>query len=532
MSDLLDEDLHEHVRWWDDLELTGKTEAARQKQLLALNERLEKLYAYCKQDVEAERLAEKHLYPLSDYERQVYLLDQKINDRGIGVDLDTTRAALELIDRASKRLDERIAVVTQGSVTALTQRDRLVAWLASKGCPMRSLDKQGVSEALSDKTLPAEVREALELRQLGAKSSVRKLQAIINQASTEGRVHGNLLYHGATTGRFSGKGVQLQNLPRPQILNEPEDAIPYILRGDLDEIEMCFGPPQQVASDVIRSLFQGGPGKVLYAADFAAIEARVLAWVAGQNDLVEQFKNGEDIYCSFGSRMYGKTINKKDHPKERQISKGVVLGAGFMLGAIKFQASCEKQGLIISFEEAEKAIKAYRSTYKHISRFWYDIERAAIRAVNNPTKIVSFKCFKFRMKGTNLRLLLPSGRVLNYPYARVVKNTTPWGDVKDAVEVMAVNAVTRKWEPAIISPGTWTENVVQAIARDLMVAAMFRLEQANYPVVLTVHDEVVSEVDEGYGDVKEYENLVAETPDWASGLPVAAEGWFGKRYRK
>lgn len=531
-DDVFDDDDYGQVRWWDDLEITGKTEASREKQRQEHQERLTKLYDYCIKDVESERLGETKLYPLSDSERQVYLLDQRINDRGILADIDTVECALGLVDKAAGRLQERIAKITGGWVTTLNQRDRLIKWFAAQGCHFTSLDKQGITNALKRTDLPPLVREVLEIRQIGAKSSTKKLEAIMAMADDKGRIHGNLLYHGASTGRFAGKGVQLQNLPRPELLDNPEEAIPFIRRGNIDEIEMCFGPTQTVVSDIIRSLFMAEEGKVLYAADFAAIEARVLAWIAGQDDLVKQFANGDDIYCSFGSIVYGKKINKKEHPRERQLGKAAVLGLGFGMGAPKFEMTCAKDQIFLPSDEFKRIVTLYRDTYYMIPRFWYGLERAALKAVANPHLVVTYRGLRLRMRDGNLRLQLPSGRVLNYPQAKVVDARTPWGEVKRAVEISAVNAMTRKWERATVSPGTFVENVVQAIARDLMVAAMFRLEEANYPVILTVHDEVISEVDESYGSVAEYESLVAATPDWAAGLPVKAEGWSGKRYRK
>ena len=222
-------------------------------------------------------------------------------------------------------------------------------------------------------------------------SSPGKLQAILNMADSEGRIHGNLLYHGASTGRFSGKGVQLQNLPRPEILKEPEDAIPYIKKGDIDLIEMCFGPVQTVAADVIRSLVMAAKGKVLYAADFAAIEARVLAWLAGQQDLVDQFADGDDIYCNFASIIYGRPINKKDDPRYRQLGKASVLGLGYAMGASKFALTCAKDQIFLEEEEYKRVVTLYRETYSQIPKFWYALERAAMRAISSPNSVVTLR---------------------------------------------------------------------------------------------------------------------------------------------
>ena len=822
MSDFntdIDEEDFGVVRWWDDLELTGR-EKKDEKELAAWAARLSQLYDYCKTDVEAERSATDQLYPLSPDEQEVYYFDQIVNDRGVAVDIETTRQAIALIDRSSNEINKRIFKLTDGAVDTVGKVSKLTQWMASQGFVATSLDKNTLAEALRNTEIPPQVREALELRQLGSKTSVKKLFAILNMAEEDNRIRGQMLYHAASTGRFAGKGVQLQNLPRPD-LPYPEQVIPYIKRGAMEEIELCFGPVQNAISDCIRSLIIAGPQKVFYAADFAAIEARVLAWIAGQDDLLVQFANDEDIYLAFASLIYNKPLNKKQHAFERQLGKaclsgetlvytdrgllplqdittdirlwdgskwvnhgglifqgiketltlcGVsltpdhlvlcgtewkesqylaqdenslslalataaenllspdlsgeyerglltssfgataprnlnmpspeivfgistaldappvllkkaglhandigdtqmfapmmsigsvcstvyrllsaavqtlktkalsttalaelkstpagwqteknslptfllskigmfqntnstaqimtvgmsqgiydlfhakkmckiedkwkfyrtesenlkpvfdivnagpdnrfmihteagplivhncILGLGFQMGAAKFQLTCEKSGINLeSQEEYERVVKLYRSQYKHISRFWYGIEKAAVTAVKNPDKVIKYKCFRLRMRDNNLRIQLPSGRVLNYPDARIIKNPTPWGEVREVVEISAVHPFNKKWVRAVVTPGTFTENVVQAIARDLMVAAMFRVEQSGYPVVLTVHDELVSEVDEGYGDVQEYELLVAATPGWAKGLPVKAEGWTGKRYRK
>lgn len=814
------------VRWWDDYEITGKTPESRAKQVAALEDRLKRLYDYCADDVRAERAADKHLFPLSDSERQVYLLDQKINDRGVAVDLPTVKACINLLDKAAKKLDKEIAILTGGQVTALTQRDRLVNWLSSQGATFTSLSKQNVSEALKT-DLPHKVKRALELRQIGAKSSVKKLQAIMRMVDLEtGRIQGNLLYHGASTGRFAGKGVQLQNLTRPELLKEPEDAIPYLLMEDDELIDMAFGPAHVVVADVMRSLFCAGPGKILYAADFAQIEARVLAWVAGQDDLVDQFRDDADIYSNFASKVYNKSINKKDHPTERQLGKtciaegtlvytdqglveiqnvtkgmrvwdGVewvnhtgllfqgmkqtlnvsgiwltpdhqvlcektwlpadwvrrgntlalaletgqaayaslvskleskegfyqssyvasvlprmnirldsqisqteiqmdakdasgipsahltqedlftqpcvqtarsaktysgesitryrdattrnrrntkttvsaayesiqgglktdpnifrisslfrvgiipnfkltestlteitnqetsdsyqdqktceivgqsapfkiqskncekkspvlkrvydianagprtrfmvwtpqgplvvhncILGLGFAMGAAKFVLSCEKGGIQIDEKESKRVVGIYRSTYSAIPKFWYNFEKAIIRAVRNPALTVTFRMFKMRMRDGHLRLQLPSGRVLNYPFAKVVQAPTPWGETRQAIEISAVDSFSRKWTRTVVTPGTWTENVVQAIARDVMVEGMFRLEDRGFEVILTIHDEVICEAAEGHGTEKQFEALLEQVPKWAEGLPIKAEAYISKRYRK
>jgi DNA polymerase len=528
------------VRWWDTLEITGKKQETKDKQVAKFNERLEGLYAYCINDVETERLAEKHLYPLSPEEREVYLLDQRINDRGISVDLKAVKAAIKIIEKASAKLEKQVARITKGAVTSLNQRDKIIEWCASRGITMLSLDKQNVAAELAMKDLPHDVRQVLYARQVGGKSSTAKLKKILEQADEHGRIHGNLLYHGATTGRFSGRGVQLQNLPKPEILGnpkapiyiEPEDVIPYILKGDDDEIDLVFGPPFVIVADTIRSMVTAAEGKVLYAADFSQIEVRVLAWLAGQNDLLEGFINEADIYVDFASKIYGRKIDKKVDPKARQLGKLCVLGLGFQMGASKFKVSCTKENIVVSDEEAARIVKLYRSTYSKISSFWWNIEKAAIRAVRNPNSTITLGHLKFKMRDGNLRMRLPSGRVLNYPNARIERTTTPWGEQKDSVVIKAQNTLTRKWEDATLTPGILAENATQAVARDVMVEAMFRAEEYGYDVLLTVHDELIAEILAHLGSVEEFERIVARVPKWAPGLPIKAEGWRNFRYKK
>lgn len=518
--------------WWDELIIKGKTEATRQKEILKHHTMMERLYAYCRQDVETEREAATHLYPLSENERGVFLMDQRLNDRGIKADLETTDACFEIIEKSLAKLDAEIATVTGGRVTGVSQAEKLTSWFASQGLYLAGVDKVSIAKALKDENLDANVRRALMIRKEGAKSSTAKLKSIRAQARTsDGRVQGNLLYHGATTGRWAGKGVQLQNLIKAEILKLPEKAIAFILKRVPELLELLFGPPMTIVADSLRGLFMAKEEHDLIAADFNAIEARVLAWLAGEKELVEIFQNDGDVYCAFASRIYGRTITKKDK-KERQYGKTCILGLGFQMGAKKFLGTCEKDEIFLTEEEAKRVVTLYRNTYKKISAYWKNINDATVRAVQKPGNVITFGKIKLTMRDSNLRIMLPSGRVLNYPEAKVVQHTTPWGAVVPAVEISAQNAVTRKWERTVVTPGTWTENVVQAIARDLMVDAMIRMEYRGYAPVLSVHDEAVSEIPEGFGSVEEYEKIMEEKPAWGLDIPIKAEGWRGKRYRK
>jgi DNA polymerase len=494
-----------------------------------------RLIAYCQQDVEVERALLQRLRPLSDAEREVFLLDARTNERGVAVDRDLVGAAEALVTETQAQLDAEMRRLTGGVVEAATQSGRLLTWLRARGVEADSVDKPAVAELLGT-NLPDDVRRVLEVRAEAARNSTAKLKAFRARTCGDGRLRDNLLYHGAGTGRWSGKGVQLQNLPRASIVVDTEAAITAIRqREEPWWIDAFYGPPLGVVSDCLRGMLIASPGLELIAADFAAIEARVLAWLAGQRDLIRLFAMGGDAYCHMAAEIYGRSADAiAKGSVERQLGKQAVLGCGYGLGAPKFRTTCAKAGIQIDEALAERVVQTYRTTNGRIVALWRELERAALRAVEQPGLIVSASAgrVRFRIKGDFLWLILPSGRPLAYAKPRIEDRETPWGELRPQVTYLGVNSITRAWERQSAYGGKWTENVVQAVARDLLAAAMLRLEKAGYPIVLTVHDEIVAEVPAGSGSVEEFEAIMCQLPDWATGCPVAAEGWRGLRYRK
>jgi DNA polymerase bacteriophage-type len=285
------------------------------------------------------------------------------------------------------------------------------------------------------------------------------------------------------------------------------------------------------------------PGHRLMAADFGQIEARVLAWIAGQDDLVTQFAAGGKIYEEMAAYIYQLPVEAvgKDSV-ERQIGKNTILGAGFGMGAATFGRQVKVQtGIDLTEEDAANAIRAYRERFPQIQQFWWNINRAAMEAVAEPGRRVSVgrhDGITYLCASGALWCALPSRRLLCYMSPRIAPVKMPWTDeagkpvVKDSLTYMGVNSLTRKWERQKAYGGLLTENAVQAMARDLMAGAMLRVERAGYPVVLTVHDELVCDVPNGHGTLPEFVELVKTVPRWATGLPVVADGWEGARYRK
>lgn len=317
---------------------------------------------------------------------------------------------------------------------------------------------------------------------------------------------------------------------------------PLEARGHID---LFHGSPLAVVSDCLRGFLVAAPGHDLIACDFSAIEARVVAWLAGEEKVLEIFRGHGKIYEHAAAGIYRKPIDAvmKD---ERQIGKVAVLALGYQGGVGAFQTMARGYGVKVTDDEAEAIKTAWREAHPKIVRYWYDLEDAAVNAVVNSgakwfTGSVSHPIC-FLKKGSFLWARLPSGRVLCYPYPEIREIETPWGATKEALTYKTVPSQDAKIVPDPTNTSSWArvatyggklcENVTQAVARDLLAEAMLRLEAKGYPVVMHVHDEAVVEVPEGYGSVEEVEAIMAEPPAWAEGLPIAAEGWRGKRYRK
>lgn len=511
-------------------------------------ERVHRLIEYCKQDVRAERAASKHLRRLSPTERQVYLLDQRINDRGVTLDRPLAEGARRIVEVGLERSTEAIHALTNGTVTALTQHARLLGWLREQGLDIDSVDKHSVATALKNVDLSPAVQQALHLRAEGAKSSVAKIDSMLACAGQDDRIRGLLLYHGASTGRWSGRLVQPQNFPRGSVANV-EEYLPLLRKGALgyDALDL-LAPPMEVVSSALRSMLIAAPGHVLYAADFAGIEARVLAWLAGDVEKCARFARGEDEYKHLAARIYGVAV--EDVTKaQRQFGKVGELGCGYGMGWAKLIDTAAKQfGVEMDEEQARRVVQTYREANTPVTDLWWGLEWAAREAVARPG--TTTYCgplgvkwqgpVQFLKRGPYLWVRLPSGRPLAYPSPRIIMRKTPWGEERPSLECWGVNSYTRKWEPYDLYGGLWTENLVQAISRDLLAEAMLRLDGANYPVILSVHDEVVSEVPDGTGSLEEFVALMTELPAWATTpaqgrpltCPVAAEGWTDTRYRK
>lgn len=513
-------------------------------------EKFEQLYAYCKQDVEVERALHHRLMELSDDEQRIWQLDYRINQRGIRVDLESIDKAIALVEQEKRRLDEEMLRVTGGVVGKCTEVQVLVKWIRTQGVEMNGLAKADVLDALAG-DLPPAVEAALRLRKEAAKSSTAKLVAMKERASADGRVRGIHQYHGAATGRWAGRGIQSQNFPRPRPgMGEDEinDVIANLHRHAY--IDMMYGPTMDAIADSLRGMIVAEPGNDLAAVDFSAIEARVLAWLAGQESVLDIFRTHGKIYEHAAAGIYHVPMERvtKD---QRQIGKVAVLALGYGGGVGAFQSMARVYGVKVPDAEADEIKSAWRAVHPAIVSYWYDLERAAIRALTDGgVQAVGPRGreVKFRKAGSFLWLQLPSKRVLCYPYPELRIVDTPWGEQKEALTYMTeLDSTTRKklgnkvlpdpnangnWCRISTYGGSLAENVTQAVARDLLACAILRLEQRGIKIVMHCHDEIVAEVNSGSSRAGEIEQLMCELPSWAEGLPVSAEGWQRPRYGK
>lgn len=493
-------------------------------------EKFEKLYAYCIQDVEVEAAADEKMLPLIDSERELFLLDHKINNRGVQIDIASVKKAMEVIEEDKKRLDAEMMSITGGKVKSANAAKQITEFLESFGVVVDDVTKTNVIDLLKNDLNPV-CRRVLEIRQEGAKSSNAKLNAMLLRASADGRVRGVHQYHGAGTGRWSGRGIQTQNLPRPNLKQKDIEGVIANLHKGAEYIDMFYGAPSSAISDCIRSFITAAKGKTLLVVDFASIEARVLAWLAGQESVLEVFRTHGKIYEAQAASIYN--VRLEDVTKDqRQIGKVAILALGYQGGVGAFQSMAKNYGVVVSDKRADEIKVAWRNANPKIVKYWYELDNAAINAVLNPSTNFKVGNVTYRaenIKGNNFLLCrLPSGRILYYPYPKL--ETNKFG--RESVTYKGEDAKTKKWIRMSFYGGLAAENITQAVARDLLAHSMMQLEKEMYEIVMHVHDEIVCEVDENFGTLNNMITIVCKLPAWANGLPIAAEGFASKRYRK
>ena len=495
--------------------------------------KLTRLVQYCDRDVLVEAEIASQLPPLPPIEQAAWELDQRINARGVVLDTALVYGLKDLAVEGKSTADAYIHQLTGGAVATVTSVAQLLAFLQSIGYPHGDLTKENVKRRLEDETCGDLEREILEVRQDAAKTSTAKLNSMLSAGWQDGpgssptRVRGMLQFYGAArTGRWAGRLIQLQNLPRGSV-KKIDEAIRMVLNGaSVDTLEMFHGPVLGVVSSALRGCLVSAPGHQLVVADFAQIEARVVAWLAGQQDILEVFAKGEDVY------VYTARQNGSD---DRQLGKVLVLACGFGMSAAKFRETARTYGLTLSEEQAERAVKGWRRANAKIVQFWYECDTAARLVIKNADangnhQPLTVGPVQFAMWRGHMLIRLPSGRHLVYRDAKLV----PGRFSPESISYMGVDQYTRQWSRQHTYGGKLVENITQAVARDIMRDATLAADRAGIPVEMLVHDEMVCEVETSRAQwaLDVLLTLMRAAPAWAPGLPVDAAGWLGPRYRK
>lgn len=492
-----------------------------------------KLYEYCKDDVKAERDLDLALPELNRIERKVWLMDQRINLRGVEIDIEAVKAALYLIGEYENECVEKLKKITNGYLDKVSRRQRTLNWISSKGVVLEDFTKATVDRTLRTR-IPDNVAKVLSIRQELGQTSTAKYRSLINATSRSNafnvgfRLRDTLIYCGAgTTGRWSGKLVQLHNLPRGTI-KDIYTCISIIKQRDLDMLKFLYPSVMGAISSCIRGMIVSKPGHDLLVADYASIETRVLFWYAQEEVGLRKYRNKEDLYIDMAKDIYEKNDIDID---ERWLGKKALLGCGYGMGAKKFYTTCQSEGVNVSETLAQTAVDTYRLRYKSVVDLWARQEAAALKAVRSNEKV---KCrgITWARHGHFLYCRLPSGRCLAYHRPKIEDVKTPWGETRKAITFMGVDSQTKAYRRQSTYGGKLVENITQATARDIMAWAMLKCEEKGYRLVLSVHDEVVAEIPEDFGSIKEYIEILTAPHPWSTGCPIEAEGWRGKRYKK
>ena len=484
-------------------------------------EKWERFKAYNLRDVETEMQIQERLsrFPVPDFIWEEYQLDQEINDRGIGVDMELVRQAIAMDARSREWLTASMQELTElenpNSVQQMKQ------WLADHGLETDTLGKTAVAELV--KTAPEPLREVLSLRQQLAKNSVKKYTAMENAVCADSRAHGMFVFYGANrTGRFSGRLIQLQNLYK-NTMPDLAQARALVRSGNYEALSMLYEDIPDTLSQLIRTAFVPQDGRKLIVADFSAIEARVLAWLAGERWVSEVFEKGGDIYCETAARMFHCRVEKHGENAElRQKGKQATLSCGYggSVGALKAMGALEAG---MTEEELQPLVDSWRAANPNIVRFWWDVDRAVKECVKMriPTETHGLR---FDYRSAMLFITLPSGRRLAYVKPRIGENQ--FGG--ESVTYMGVGG-TKKWERLESYGPKFVENIVQGTARDILCNAMQTLK--NCSIVAHVHDEIIIEADRRMSVTAVCEQM-GRTPPWAKGLKLRADGYECEFYQK
>ena len=530
---------------------------------------LQEMYDYCLQDVVTERAIAKKLYKLNATERKIWVLDQKINIRGIRVDQPKIKDAIYVYEKIQDRLKADLIKITD--LDNPNSQKQFLGWLLDKGLLIDNVQKATLKSVLESPDKFG-THDAIKLKMSLAKTAPKKYLSIREKIGDGTRLHGNIMYHGATTGRWVSTGVNLQNIARPTL--DAEKCIDLISRRDLGCFEKEDMDPMEALSSGIRGMLIPTQGKKFIVGDYASIEARALAWLAGQEDKLEIFRGDGKIYERTACKIFGKQMFQITK-EERLLGKIAELACGYGGGAGAFSLMANTYKVDIDKKKAEYIKQQWRRANSAIVRYWKMIEEGAKNAITERDRMpVIVGGIKFRMVNNFLWCLLPSGRKLAYyrpflEYRQVVAYKVPGADqsvvynprdyetgkkwsyqagikkfreegdrlggehyyfMGSSINFFGNDSKTRKWCQQETYGGKLVENITQAVARDIMAESMLLLEAEGYEIVLTVHDEIISEVENG--TIEKFKEIMERPPTWGENIPIEVEAYEATRYRK
>lgn len=533
------------------------------------------LYKYCKIDVQSEVLLDEALPDLTPFEQKVWFLDQKMNLRGIQVDLDLVNKVSGIMEKESKTMAKELDTLTMGLVGSGNARNAILEFLQLEGLELPDLRAKTVQDYIENGKVSGDAKKILEIRKALSKASTAKYKMFLLRAGRDGRARDFLLYCGAQrTGRWAGKGLQPQNFPRGVIKNIYE-AIARIKKESAEDLKLLYGENlMPLFSSVLRGVFTASPGHEMFVQDYNAIECRVAWWLAGHQKGLELFRKGVDPYWEMAKEIYGLPAgliyngDDEKHAEMRQVGKAAVLGCGYQMGPKKFvSAAWDVYRAKVDADMAKIAVQTYRKIHFPVTEIWDSYQNAAIQATKNPGDIYEVGKVKFYREGRFLFIELPSGRRLSYCDPEINMGKT-WVMEKGKDRIYASNieagkmahkdgykvvnefqserlsyfeinqlakksdTIIPKWAKETTYGGKIFENVVQSVSRDILAESIVRVEKMGFNVLMHSHDELVSEAPKGKFTSGAYRKTMEQLPKWAKGLPLKAGGWVGPRYKK
>lgn len=489
--------------------------------------------AYNIRDVEVEQaiLAKVRRLEVPAFEDELYTADQEINDRGVLIDRQLVANA-ERFDTEYKAILAHQAKTLTGldNPNSAAQLKRYL--LETTGSEVETLNKKVLADLKDQLAEYPDAQELIELRQDMAKTSSKKYTAMLKCVCNDGRIHGLLQFYGAArTGRWAGRLVQVQNLPQNHLVSL-DYARSLVRRGDLEEFTDNYSNPTHVLSELIRTAFVAAPGHTFHVCDFSAIEARVIAWLAGENWVLDVFREGGDIYCRTASKMFGVPVEKHGANAElRQKGKIAVLALGYGGGVSALEAMGGAR-LGLSEDEEKEIVQLWRKSNQNITQLWQTLEAAAIKAIQTGESVRVNRGIVVGRQWGMLTITLPSGRTLCYPRVSIgIERNDGWRGDHEIIEYEGTNQTTKKWGKIRTYGGKLTENVVQAIARDILGIVILRAREAGLPVVFHIHDEIIVEAAPGQ-TLQQVEDLFSKPITWCSDLPLKGAGYTTPYYLK